>query len=204
MCKYRFRHICTYFTICWACSVCTFLSSFDIPHSSFILTNQLAFYGLSIASPIPQMIHEWIWSSSGLILTGENQRIWRKPVPVPLCPSQIPHGLACAWTHTAAVRSQQLTAWGYGPNTSLYTKNTHKTHSHKKLQLLNTNFLNTLYFILSYYNTYNIAPNTQFVAVVIPTQKQEASTDFLRNRKFIVKGWSYFCKSCSYAALCFS
>jgi hypothetical protein len=27
---------------------------------------------------IPQMIHEWLWSSSGMILTGENRRTRRK------------------------------------------------------------------------------------------------------------------------------
>jgi hypothetical protein len=28
-----------------------------------------------------QMIHEWIWSSGGMILTGENWRTWRKTFP---------------------------------------------------------------------------------------------------------------------------
>jgi hypothetical protein len=27
---------------------------------------------------IPQMIHEWIWNSGGIILTGENRRTWWK------------------------------------------------------------------------------------------------------------------------------
>jgi hypothetical protein len=30
---------------------------------------------------IPQMIHEWIWSSGGMILTGENRRTRRKTCP---------------------------------------------------------------------------------------------------------------------------
>jgi hypothetical protein len=33
------------------------------------------------------------WSTSGMKLTGENQSTREKPVPVPLCPPQIPHGL---------------------------------------------------------------------------------------------------------------
>jgi hypothetical protein len=30
---------------------------------------------------ISQMIQEWIWSSGGMILTGENRRTWRKSCP---------------------------------------------------------------------------------------------------------------------------
>jgi hypothetical protein len=37
-------------------------------------------------------------------------RTRRKPVPVPLCLQQIPHGLTCAWTRASAVRGWQLTA----------------------------------------------------------------------------------------------
>jgi hypothetical protein len=33
---------------------------------------------------IPRTIHEWKWSSGGMILTGQNRGT---PVPVPLCPS---------------------------------------------------------------------------------------------------------------------
>jgi len=35
----------------------------------------------------------------------------KKPVPVPLCTPQIPHGLAWVWTWTCVVTGQQLTAW---------------------------------------------------------------------------------------------
>jgi hypothetical protein len=42
---------------------------------------------------IAQMIYERLWSSVGMILTGENVRTPRKPVSVPLCPPQIPQGL---------------------------------------------------------------------------------------------------------------
>jgi hypothetical protein len=31
-----------------------------------------------------------------MILAGESQRTQRKPIPVPLCPPQIPHGLTLA------------------------------------------------------------------------------------------------------------
>jgi hypothetical protein len=47
---------------------------------------------------IPQMIYEWIWSSE-------------KPVIVPLCPRQIPHGLTWVQTWDSTDRSWQLTTW---------------------------------------------------------------------------------------------
>jgi hypothetical protein len=58
---------------------------------------------------IPQMIHEWIWSSGGMILTGENRRTRRKT-----CPSATvtnPIGLPWSRIWASAVRSRRLTAW---------------------------------------------------------------------------------------------
>jgi hypothetical protein len=54
---------------------------------------------------IPQMIHEWIWGSSGMILTRENWNSLWKPLPMPLCTPQIPHRR----TWASAVRSLRLT-----------------------------------------------------------------------------------------------
>jgi hypothetical protein len=45
------------------------------------------------------------------ILTGETEELGEKPVPVPLCPPQIPHGLTRARTRASAVRGRRLTAW---------------------------------------------------------------------------------------------
>jgi hypothetical protein len=54
---------------------------------------------------IPQMTHEWIWSSGGMILTGENRRTRRKSCPgATLCITNP------TWTDLA-VRSRWLTAW---------------------------------------------------------------------------------------------
>jgi hypothetical protein len=53
----------------------------------------------------------WIWSSGWMILRGKTEELWEKPVPVPLCPPQIPHGLTLAQNRTSAVRSRRLTAW---------------------------------------------------------------------------------------------
>jgi hypothetical protein len=41
----------------------------------------------------------------------ETEVLGEKPVPVPLCPPQIPHGLPLARTLASTVRSRRLTAW---------------------------------------------------------------------------------------------
>jgi hypothetical protein len=55
----------------------------------------------------------WVWSYRGIILTGENRRTLRKkPVPVPLCPPQIPHGLIRTRTRASAVQCPyKLVSW---------------------------------------------------------------------------------------------
>jgi hypothetical protein len=53
---------------------------------------------------IPKMIHMSIWSSGGMMLTGETEELWEKPVPVPLCPPQTPHGLPWVRTRTSVVK----------------------------------------------------------------------------------------------------
>jgi hypothetical protein len=47
---------------------------------------------------------EWYWQ-------GKTEELGEKPVPVPLCPPQIPHGLTQARTRASAVRCQRLTTW---------------------------------------------------------------------------------------------
>jgi hypothetical protein len=59
---------------------------------------------------IPQMIWdwratvEWYWQ-------GKTEELGEKPVPVPLCPPQIPHGLTRPRTRSSAVRGRWLTTW---------------------------------------------------------------------------------------------
>jgi hypothetical protein len=48
-------------------------------------------------------------NDGGMILTGENEELGEKPVPVPLCPPQIPHGLARERTRASAVTDRRLT-----------------------------------------------------------------------------------------------
>jgi hypothetical protein len=43
-------------------------------------------------------------------LTGENRQLGEKPVPVPLGPPQISHGLTRDRTRASAVRGRRLTA----------------------------------------------------------------------------------------------
>jgi hypothetical protein len=47
---------------------------------------------------------EWYWQ-------GKTEGLREKPVPVPLCPTQIAHELTWKWTRASAVRSWRLTAW---------------------------------------------------------------------------------------------
>jgi hypothetical protein len=47
---------------------------------------------------------EWYWQ-------GKTEGLGEKPVPVPLCMTQIPHGLPLERTRAPEVRYQQLTAW---------------------------------------------------------------------------------------------
>jgi hypothetical protein len=47
---------------------------------------------------------EWNWQ-------GETEELGEKPVPVPLCPPQIPHGLTRDRSRASAVGGQRVTAW---------------------------------------------------------------------------------------------
>jgi hypothetical protein len=62
--------------------------------------------------------HKWAFCSSpktmeshgGMILTGENEDLEEKTVPVPLSPTQIQHRLTQARNRVSMVRGQRLTA----------------------------------------------------------------------------------------------
>jgi hypothetical protein len=59
------------------------------------------------------------------ILTGETEELREKPVPVPLCPPQISHGLTQARTRASAVRGRWLTTWAMAwPKCHLHLYNT--------------------------------------------------------------------------------
>jgi hypothetical protein len=74
-----------------------------VPKRGCLLT--LAYY----AFPRRYEFGERRWND---ILTGENRRTRKKkPVPVPLCPPQIPHGLTRARTGDSAVGGRRLTTW---------------------------------------------------------------------------------------------
>jgi hypothetical protein len=58
---------------------------------------------------------EWYWQE-------KTEELGEKPVPVPICPPQIPHALNRARTRASAVRGRRLTTWSmarpYNSNTS--------------------------------------------------------------------------------------
>jgi hypothetical protein len=59
----------------------------------------------------PQMLYDGDCGAIGVMTIGRgNRSTRRKPVPVPLCPPQIPHDLTWAQTWAAVVGSQRLTA----------------------------------------------------------------------------------------------
>jgi hypothetical protein len=56
---------------------------------------------------------EWNWQ-------GETEELGEKPVPVPLCPPQIPHWLTRDRTRASAVGGRRLTAWAMARQCILY------------------------------------------------------------------------------------
>jgi hypothetical protein len=60
----------------------------------------------------PRMIDDGDCGTIGGMKIGRgNRSTWRKPVPEPHCPPQIPHEQTRARTRAVAVGSQRLTAW---------------------------------------------------------------------------------------------
>jgi hypothetical protein len=75
----------------------------------------MGWYYISELLPLTDMLFTWRWyeleSDGGMILTGKSRITRKKPVPLPLCPLQVPHGLTRAPTRASAVRGRRLTAW---------------------------------------------------------------------------------------------
>jgi hypothetical protein len=56
-------------------------------------------------------VDEEVWSTGGIIPTGREwgtKTLAEKPVPVPLCPSQVPQGLACIETQASAMTAENF------------------------------------------------------------------------------------------------
>jgi hypothetical protein len=59
---------------------------------------------------IPQMI--WVWRAMvEWYIDGKTEELGEKPVPMPLCSPQIPHGLTRVRTRASAVRGRRLATW---------------------------------------------------------------------------------------------
>jgi hypothetical protein len=70
------------------------------------------------------MEHHW-----NEIDRGKTEVLGEEPVPVPLCPPQIPHGLTRDRTRTFAVGDRRLTAWAMArPNSALTYNSSHCNH----------------------------------------------------------------------------
>jgi hypothetical protein len=59
---------------------------------------------------IPRMIYMSMENDCGMILTGKTEELGEKPVPAPLFPPQMPHGLTRAQSRDSGVRGRRLTA----------------------------------------------------------------------------------------------
>jgi hypothetical protein len=72
---------------------------------------RLSLWTAASNGPIVHPQGRCIESYDGMILTGENWRTRREPVPMSLCLPQIPHGMTRARTWASVVRGRRLTAW---------------------------------------------------------------------------------------------
>jgi hypothetical protein len=65
--------------------------------------------GQSYRTPHGAMINEY-GAMGGMMLTGKTEELGENPVPVQLCPPQIPEVLTWARTQASVMRGQRLTA----------------------------------------------------------------------------------------------
>jgi hypothetical protein len=80
---------------------------------------------------------------------GKSEELGEKPVPVPLCPPQIPHGLTRDRTRASAVGGRRLNAWAMARPSVLNIFSKKKTSTSE----LHINHLFCIYFITIYYHT---------------------------------------------------
>jgi hypothetical protein len=87
---------------------------------------------------IPQTIYEWIWSSGGIILTGENRRTRRETCPSATLSTTNPTGLNSEQTRASAVRSRWLTAWAMARPCNILVQSSHNYCSNYGPEVGNT------------------------------------------------------------------
>jgi hypothetical protein len=94
------------------CHKCTLFSWWRVPQQMLRTHRSLEAYCATlwwrwlVFSFFRVMEHRW-----NLIDGGKPKYSGEKPVPVPLCPPQIPHGLTRDRTQASVVRGRRLTAW---------------------------------------------------------------------------------------------
>jgi hypothetical protein len=70
----------------------------------------------------------WGWRTTmELYLQGKTEELGEKPVAVPLCPQQIPHGLTRARTRDSTVRGRRLTTWAMAQSLNISTHRVRNT-----------------------------------------------------------------------------
>jgi hypothetical protein len=75
-------------------------------------------------------------SHSG-IFDGKTEDLREKPVPVPLCPPQIPHGLAWVWTWASGVRGWWLTVRAMAQPKKMFNWHMNETCTFKTVEIRN-------------------------------------------------------------------
>jgi hypothetical protein len=98
------------------CAKCTPLRILHfVPHNSLSKIARLPAFVLLVRATCSS---RRVWSIGGMILRGETDVLGEKPVTVPLCSPQTPHGLTCDRIEAFAVRGRRLTAWAMAGLTS--------------------------------------------------------------------------------------
>jgi hypothetical protein len=80
----------------------------------------------------------WVWSCDGNTVTSRFKVLWVKPAPVPLRPSQKPHGQARNRKWASASRRRQQTAWDMAPPYSIRKYILRRSYVNVRLQVLTT------------------------------------------------------------------
>jgi hypothetical protein len=99
-----------------------------------------------LAAVHPQMTHEWLWTSGGVILTEQNRSTLTQTCPVPFCPPQIPHRLPWMRTQASAVRGQRITTWATARLCSYLNARDPVSHPYKTKGKIIVHFFNTCVF----------------------------------------------------------
>jgi hypothetical protein len=91
----------------------------------------LSVFGLSLSAPFNDASSSLNHVTSVTDKSVSMEHWWndidrRKPLPVPLCPPQVPRGLAWDWSWASAVGGQQLTSWDMAGHSGVIARWSHQ------------------------------------------------------------------------------